>query len=152
LLFESESRLTRIEANALYGCSSLKAICLPASVEFIGECSFSECTLLSSFTFDSGSKLTQIEAAPFSRCSFHSILISRSIKELGKDWALHSSLQWVTFESALSLRVMMETDKVDLSGGFEIRFVDCDCPLEFPGFSVETIDDTNDLMAISYPG
>jgi hypothetical protein len=47
-----------------------------------------------------------------------------------------SSLRHVTFESASSLRAMIETDKVDLRGHFDIDVVDCDCELDFPGSSV----------------
>jgi hypothetical protein len=57
------------------------------------------------------------------------------VKELGKDWACGSSLRQVVFESALSLRRMIETGKVDLSGGFEITFVDYDCSMDLPGYS-----------------
>jgi hypothetical protein len=49
------------------------------------------------------------------------------IKELVKDWALHSSLRQVIFKSALSPRIMIETYKVDMSRTFKITFVMCDC-------------------------
>jgi hypothetical protein len=76
--------------------------------------------------------LTRIGGYAFSECSsLQSILIPRSIKELGKDWAKCSSLHLVIFESALSLRAMIETGKVDLHKGFEIEFVDCDCGMDF---------------------
>jgi hypothetical protein len=63
------------------------------------------------------------------------------VKELSQDWALQSSLRQVVFESAVSLRIMIESDKVDLIEGVEIKFVECDCPLAFPGYSVETVGD-----------
>jgi hypothetical protein len=68
------------------------------------------------------------------------------VKELGPNWALHSSLRQVVFESAVSLRIMIETDKVDLGGGFEIKFVDYDCAPDFPGYSVETVSGVDDLV------
>jgi hypothetical protein len=34
---------------------------------------------------------------------------------------------------------MIETNKVDLRGGFEIKFVEYDCSLDLPGYSVETV-------------
>jgi hypothetical protein len=57
---------------------------------------------------------------------------------MSTNWALSSSLRQVIFESALSLRIMIETGKVDLTRDFEIKCIDCDCPLDFPGYSVET--------------
>jgi hypothetical protein len=70
------------------------------------------------------------------------------MKELSKDWARLSSLQRVIFESALSLRVMLEANKVDLSEYFEIKFVECDCALDFPGYSVQTVQDSNDVIRV----
>jgi hypothetical protein len=133
--FESGSKLTRIESKALSGCSSLESICLPSSVEFLGESSFYGCQSLRSFTFESGSNLTQIEAKAFDGCSsLKSILISRCIQELRKDWAVGSSLREVTFESALSLRMLIESRKVDLRQNFALIFVARDCLLNFPGY------------------
>jgi hypothetical protein len=86
--------------------------------------------------------VTQIGANRLSDCSsLKSILIPGSITELSEDWAHDTSLARVIFESALSLRVMIETDKVDLQEGFEIEFVACDCPLDFPGYSLQTVQD-----------
>jgi hypothetical protein len=46
----------------------------------------------------------------------------------------------VIFESALSLRTMIETDKVDLGGNLGIRFAKRDCALDFPGYSLQTVE------------
>jgi hypothetical protein len=54
----------------------------------------------------------------------------------------------VVFESALSLRVMIETGKVDLEEDFEIRFVDCDRTLDFPGHSLQTLNNSNDVFRV----
>jgi hypothetical protein len=54
----------------------------------------------------------------------------------------------VVFESALSLRMMLETDKVDLSEDFEIGVVECDCVWDFPGYSVETVQDSDDVIRL----
>jgi hypothetical protein len=125
LIFESGSKLTRIDANALCGCSSLKSIHFPASlqtidgsalsetrickitieegccqfsfsdhcliggevrsvvryfgsdsdvtlnreIEILSPNSFSRCNSISSLSFESGSKLTRIEARALSCCS-----------------------------------------------------------------------------------
>jgi hypothetical protein len=61
------------------------------------------------------------------------------VKELRKDWALGSSLRLVIFEFGFSLRRLIETDKVDLSHGFEIQFLECNRELNFPGYSVQPV-------------
>jgi hypothetical protein len=66
------------------------------------------------------------------------ILIPESATELADSWALFSSLRQVVFECPLSLRVMIETNNVDLSGRFQLRFVERDYPFDFRGYSVET--------------
>jgi hypothetical protein len=43
---------------------------------------------------------------------------------------------------------MIETDNVDLDGDFEIKFVDCDCALDFYGYSVETVHGSNDAIRL----
>jgi hypothetical protein len=102
---------------------------------------------MSSLTFEPGSKLTRIEEYAFSDCSsLQSVFIPRSIRELSKNWVKSSSLQRVIFESALSLRVMIETGKVDLQEEFEIEFVDIDCSLDFPRYCVETVQNANNLF------
>jgi hypothetical protein len=68
------------------------------------------------------------------------------VKELSQNWALQSSLRQVVFESAVSLRKMIETDKVDLKEGFEIKFVEYDCSPDLPGYSVQTVSDFDDLV------
>jgi hypothetical protein len=203
--FESGSELTQIEAQALYGCSSLKSICLPASLQMIdgsafactdisritveegnrhfrvsgdflvdfnrssviryfgsdsrvtlsrdiktiGTGCFSSCNMLCSLFFESGSKLSRIEGKAFTDCpSLKTIVIPQSIEELRNDWSFGSSLQEVTFESALSLGKMIASDKVDLIRHFEVKFIDLDCTLEFPGYSVESVHGFNDLFRL----
>jgi hypothetical protein len=117
LTFESGSKLAQIEACPFVRCSRLKALCLPASVQFLGERCFWLCDSLSELTFESRSKLSRIDAEAFYDCrSLTSILIPQSVRELRKGWTLHSSLREVTFESALSLRRMIERNTIDLSG------------------------------------
>jgi hypothetical protein len=41
------------------------------------------------------------------------------------------------FESALSFRIMLETDRIDLTANFDTELVECDCAFDFPGYSVE---------------
>jgi hypothetical protein len=147
--FESGSKLTRIEARTLSGCTQLASICLPASVLQVGESSFAGCKSLSAFTFESGSKLTRIEERALGGCSrLKSIVIPPSITEMRKKWAADNSFASVRFQSALSLRKMMEEDKVDLDGTYEIQFVECDCELEFPGCSAEPVPLSQNLFPL----
>jgi hypothetical protein len=60
LIFESGSRLSRIEKNTFSG-TDLVEIILPASVEVLGEGCFAECRSLSWVTFESGSRFLGIE-------------------------------------------------------------------------------------------
>jgi hypothetical protein len=41
---------------------------------------------------------------------------------------------------------MIETDNVDLNGGFEIKFGEYDGTPDLPGYSVETVSGVNDLV------
>jgi hypothetical protein len=68
--------------------------------------------------------------------------------ELGKDWALRTAFHQVVFESALSLRVMIEAAKFNLSEGLAIKFVDCDCPLDFPGYSIQPVNGAHDEVRL----
>jgi hypothetical protein len=63
-------------------------------------------------------------------------VIPRSIEELVKDWAAHSSLKHVTFESAASLQRMIDGDCVDLSKCFTIKIPNCDSDIDSLGSSI----------------
>jgi hypothetical protein len=43
---------------------------------------------------------------------------------------------------------MIEDDQVDLSEGFAIKFVECDCGLDFPGDSLETVPSIKDCFRL----
>jgi hypothetical protein len=77
-----------------------------------------------------------------------SIEIPGSIQELAQDWCLHSSLVCVIFESALSLRIMIDTGKVDLRQDFDVKFVECDCELSFSGYSVERVQGCDEVFRL----
>jgi hypothetical protein len=44
---------------------------------------------------------------------------------------------------------MVEMDKVDVSLDFEISFIECDCPLIFPGYYVKPVQRHNDVIRLS---
>jgi hypothetical protein len=60
--------LREIGANAVSGCSSLRSICLPASVEVLADYCMADLTQLSSFTFESGSRLREMKEGVFAGC------------------------------------------------------------------------------------
>jgi hypothetical protein len=41
---------------------------------------------------------------------------------------------------------MIEANKVDLGGGFGIRFAKRDCALDFRGYSLETVESVDNLF------
>jgi hypothetical protein len=75
--------------------------------------------------------LKEIHTRAFFGCnSLKSIVISRSIQILAEEWAWGSSLEEVIFESALSLRTMIQAGQVDLKGSFRIKVIEADCELD----------------------
>jgi hypothetical protein len=99
--------------------------------------------------FESGSKLTRIEEYAFNGCSsLKFLLIPRSVNELRANWADGSSLHVVVFESGLSLQIMLETCKADLSCIVHIGFIECDCPMNFPGYYVQLARRVNYLRRL----
>jgi hypothetical protein len=97
--FESGSKLARIEATTFYECSSLKSICLPASVESVGNLSVSPCASLSLFTFESGSKLTRIETRALYGCPLlKSICLPASLQMLDGSALARTGISRITLE------------------------------------------------------
>jgi hypothetical protein len=62
-------RLTEIGPFAFSEISRLTSLCIPASIEIIGDGCFRGCTSLSRLDFESGSRLTRIGEASFRECS-----------------------------------------------------------------------------------
>jgi hypothetical protein len=62
VIFETESKLVRIDEGAFCCSRSLHSICIPASVEIIGSGCFSCCSSLANLTFEPMSKLNRIGA------------------------------------------------------------------------------------------
>jgi hypothetical protein len=77
---------------------------LPASVEVLGEECFYECRSLSSITFESGSRLSGIEARAFCGTNLIEIVIPVSVEILGEEcFPPCRSVISVTFESGSRL-------------------------------------------------
>jgi hypothetical protein len=73
VVFESNSRLTRIGTNA-FCFTTIQTIAIPASVTVICERAF-ESSRIESISFEAGSKLERIERQAFANCSFSCIVI-----------------------------------------------------------------------------
>jgi hypothetical protein len=105
IAFEFNSELSEIGANSFTSYSSLTSICLPCSVQVLGDNSFRDCSSLSTFTFESDSKLRRIEANALSGClSLRSICLSASVEFSGdRSFAWCKLLSSFTFESGSKL-------------------------------------------------
>jgi hypothetical protein len=85
ILFESNSRLTRIESNAFHK-TSLQSVLIPNNVGILGSNCFSCCKSLSSITFESNSRVTRIESEAFSYSSLKSTLVPNNVEILCRGW------------------------------------------------------------------
>jgi hypothetical protein len=99
--FSDDLRLTQIGRSAFTPSNNVKSIFIPASVEIIGDDSFSECSSLSHVTFESGSRLTQIGVSAFRRCDkLISICIPAQVEKIPElCFNECPSLSKVSFES-----------------------------------------------------
>jgi hypothetical protein len=98
IIFESPSRVHRIEEEAFHFCSGLRSICFPASIEVIGNGSFSSCSGLSSVEFESGSQLRRIEEDAFSWSGVRSISISHVVDFIHDSAFSHTKIDDETLE------------------------------------------------------
>jgi hypothetical protein len=98
-------RLKRIGPYAFSENSFLKSICIPASIEVIGEVSFRECTSMSQLTFEPGSRLTRIGEYAICDCtSLISICIPAEVEEIPEGCLSEChSLEECLFESGSKL-------------------------------------------------
>jgi hypothetical protein len=116
--FEPGSKLQRIERFAFMECTCLRSLCIPASVESIGDCilsgPFGSKSSLSTLTFDSGSKLREIDTSTFTGCPhLRSLCIPASVESIGVDCPCgesgersSSGLETLTFEPGSKLRAI----------------------------------------------
>jgi hypothetical protein len=84
MIFESNSRLVRIESKA-FSYSLLQSILIPRNVEILGSKCFSSCKSLSSIEFESNSRLTRIESEAFYKSSLQSILVPSTTLFIASD-------------------------------------------------------------------
>jgi hypothetical protein len=110
----SDLDLIQIGPDA-FSCSAPKSICIPASIEILGEECFSYCFSLSQILFESGSKLTEIGIAAFFQCSsLTSICIPANVGNIPKNcFCCCQSLVKVWFESGSKLTRIEDEAFVD---------------------------------------
>jgi hypothetical protein len=96
--------LRQIGRNAFSHCSTLKSVCIPASIDILGECCFSESSL-AEIMFDSGSGLSQIGIELFLKCfSLTSICIPANVESISNgSFCDCRSLVKVSFETGSKL-------------------------------------------------
>jgi hypothetical protein len=100
MIFESGSNLNAIPERTFLNCEGLKSLCIPASVEVLGEACFSCMTQLSSLTFEPGSKLRTMEDQVFGRCqSLKSIVLPASVLIVDGSPFMHSCFEEITVEA-----------------------------------------------------
>lgn len=96
--------------GAFTGCSALKSIIFPKSLEYIGRCAFASCSSLVSVDFESGSNLTTIEGknlwGAFENCSkLERFKIPAKLKALSPSlFSYCKALKEVIFESGSQLQ------------------------------------------------
>jgi hypothetical protein len=82
IVLRNGSRVKQIDGFAFSFNSILKSICIPASVEILGQRCF-KCSSLSQIIFESGSRLAQIGESAFLNCSsLVSICIPAQVEEI----------------------------------------------------------------------
>jgi hypothetical protein len=96
---------------------------VPLFVEVLGECCFYECRLLSSITFESGSRLKRIEQNAVGRSGLVEIIVPSSVNLLGERcFGECKSLFSVTFEPESRLKKIER--RVLYQAGWFRQFVD----------------------------
>jgi hypothetical protein len=103
--FSTDStRLKSLGDFAFHECFRLKSICIPASVELIGQNCFGPASVsdssLESLTFESGSKLRKIGSQAFNGCRrLRSISLAASVSEIDGKTFEYSHFERIAIES-----------------------------------------------------
>jgi hypothetical protein len=81
--FESGTNISILGKSAFQGCSSLQSICIPSSIQIIGDFCFSECEAMSDLTFESGCQVSILGDSACSACSrLQAVCIPSSIETI----------------------------------------------------------------------
>lgn len=121
LRFESQSSCREIESSAFYKCKNLKSVYIPSSVEILGNANdipknsnysvsspsnvFAECTSLSTFVIERGSKLKYLTSGMFDKCTaLKSLVIEKgsSLEGIGASFT-NTAIENIDFSSCPNL-------------------------------------------------
>ena len=135
--FESGSKLKTIGGafqndyyGAFSGCSKLVAIEVPASVETIQDCAFSQCSALEKIEFEENSMLTTIGQRAFYECKIiHRVYASNCtlIASIG-DYAFSSSNEIYLFEIGTAVPPKCGTSPFGTVSDYSVLKVPVGCP------------------------
>jgi hypothetical protein len=135
---------TRTSLIAYFGTAA--TVTIDRNIRVLCDSCFCDCTALSRIEFEIGSDLRRIEWCAFAGCtSLHTICIPSSIESLEREWFRLTYyyrgvvFDTVQFESAESLSTMLISDRVDLSGDFDIDVCNWKDETEIAGYYVEAI-------------
>jgi hypothetical protein len=122
------------------GCSILRTICLPASVEILGQECFLDCGRLSRVSFECGSRLRAIEEGAFDHCdSLEAICLPRSLEMIDGAAFSHTHLREIEFEggdcrfSVVDDMIVNATGSVGIASFGALRSVVIPSTIEFVG-------------------
>jgi hypothetical protein len=158
VLFENGSKLRTIGRLALCGCTSLRSISIPATVQAIEARAFGNCCELESCLIAENSDLARIEDEAFANCdSLESFYIPKSVEEMGEDsFSDCRSLSRLIFTSTDSLKQFLSDctldealeymGLVDISTLFQIEINSRGAYCQFEGWS--SIDDESSHLIL----
>jgi hypothetical protein len=158
IVFDPESKLTRIGRSAIAGCELLTSVEIPASVEVIEASAFKGCQGLEYCSMDEKSVLVRIGMEAFAECdSIRSFDVPRYVEEIGQNcFRKCTSLSRLRFGSDDSLTKMIgfvRLDQVlenmgfkDISTVFRIEFNEAKVGLGFPGWV--SVDDGSSNLTL----
>jgi hypothetical protein len=135
---------TRTSLIAYFGTAA--TVTIDRNIRVLCACCFANRATLSRIEFEIDLDLRRIEWCAFAGCtSLHTIYIPSSIESLEREWFRlwyfsHGVVfDIVQFESAASLSTMLVSDRVDLSGDFDIEVFNWTGDTEISGYFVEAI-------------
>jgi hypothetical protein len=112
---ENEFLIDIVDHRLIRNFSSSSDVEIASNIEILGCSCFSSCTLLSSISFESNSRLTRIESNAFSDSSLQSIVIPSTVQILGSSCFFYcKSLSSISFESNSQL-TRIESDAFSCS-------------------------------------
>ncbi len=80
--FEGSCKLENIGEQAFYGCNNLENFNMPASVKYIGNLAFGDCSALETVTFPSNAEISTIGNGAFSTSGIQYINLPPSLREI----------------------------------------------------------------------